>query len=261
MGEIEIEVVRSEAGRMQIAMTTESASVLNMLRQDREQLLDALQSRGISAENADLDFQTFGDRGRNGGQQQGPEYTQTTAQADDAQGGDAAPTAQTPAPPWRRAARYPHLKGETMIDATTASTLSTANTSAAATSSAELQESYNSFLTLLTAQISNQDPLNPVDLTQFVSQLAQLTQVEQSIATNASLEQISTMLSTVGAMSDLQLIGRDVLVPSTQVRMTEDEFPLSYQLNAGAEEVTVRIFSEDGTLIREMPGPPPPKGR
>ena len=49
MGEIEIEVVRSETGRIQIAMTTESASVLNMLRQDREQLLDALQSRGISA--------------------------------------------------------------------------------------------------------------------------------------------------------------------------------------------------------------------
>ncbi|MFG6583203.1 flagellar hook-length control protein FliK [Sulfitobacter sp. 1A12779] len=98
MGEIEIEVVRSEAGRMQIAMTTESASVLNMLRQDREQLLDALQSRGISAENADLDFQTFGDRRRNGGQQQGPAFTQTTAQADDAHGGDVAPTAQTPSP-------------------------------------------------------------------------------------------------------------------------------------------------------------------
>jgi len=62
MGEIEIEVVRSEAGRLQIAMTTESASVLNMLRQDRDQLLDALQSRGISADNADLDFQTFGER-------------------------------------------------------------------------------------------------------------------------------------------------------------------------------------------------------
>ncbi|MFG6591838.1 flagellar hook-length control protein FliK [Sulfitobacter sp. 1A12157] len=98
MGEIEIEVVRSEAGRMQIAMTTESASVLHMLRQDREQLLDALQSRGISAENADLDFQTFGDRGRNGGRQQGAEFTQITAQADEAQGNDAAPLAQTPSP-------------------------------------------------------------------------------------------------------------------------------------------------------------------
>ncbi|SDG46404.1 flagellar hook-length control protein FliK [Sulfitobacter delicatus] len=67
MGEIEIEVVRSESGRMQIAMTTETASVLNLLRQDREQLLDALQSRGISADNADLDFQTFGERGRQDG--------------------------------------------------------------------------------------------------------------------------------------------------------------------------------------------------
>ena len=96
MGEIEIEVVRSETGRMQIAMTTESASVLNMLRQDREQLLDALQSRGISADNADLDFQTFDDRGRNGGQQQGPEFTQRAAQADDAPGSDAQPLPQTP---------------------------------------------------------------------------------------------------------------------------------------------------------------------
>ncbi|HAC50186.1 MAG TPA: hypothetical protein DCE85_13050, partial [Sulfitobacter sp.] len=98
MGEIEIEVVRSETGRMQIAMTTESASVLNMLRQDREQLLDALQSRGISADNADLDFQTFDDRGRNGGQQQGPEFTQRAAQADDAPGSDAQPLPQPPSP-------------------------------------------------------------------------------------------------------------------------------------------------------------------
>lgn len=96
MGEIEIEVMRSENGRMQIAMTTESASVLSMLRQDRDQLLDALQSRGISADNADLDFQTFDDRGRNGGQQQGPEFTQKAAQADDAPGSDAQPLAQTP---------------------------------------------------------------------------------------------------------------------------------------------------------------------
>ena len=141
-----------------------------------------------------------------------------------------------------------------MIDALTSNTLATSTASAASASAGELQESYNSFLTLLTAQITNQDPLEPVDSTQFVSQLAQLTQVEQSIATNASLEQISTMLSTVGAMSDLQLIGRDVLVPSNQVRLTEDGFPLSYQLDAGAEDVTIRIYTEEGALVREMPG-------
>tara|TARA_R110002049_G_scaffold29972_2_gene101939 strand:+ start:30293 stop:31474 length:1182 start_codon:yes stop_codon:yes gene_type:complete len=66
MGEIEIEIGRTDTGRVQISMTTESASVLNILRQDRDQLLDALQSRGVAAENADLDFQTFGERGRQG---------------------------------------------------------------------------------------------------------------------------------------------------------------------------------------------------
>ena len=64
MGDIEIEVVRTEAGRVQIAMTADSPSVLHVLRHDKDQLLDALQSRGISMDTADLDFQTFDDRGR-----------------------------------------------------------------------------------------------------------------------------------------------------------------------------------------------------
>lgn len=64
MGEVEIEITRAESGRFQIVMTTENASVLNTLRQDRDQLLDALQSRGIAADTADLDFQTFDERGR-----------------------------------------------------------------------------------------------------------------------------------------------------------------------------------------------------
>lgn len=142
-----------------------------------------------------------------------------------------------------------------MIDANTARGLAAVNgSSAAATSASELQENYNSFLTLLTAQISNQDPLKPVDSTQFVSQLAQLTQVEQSIATNASLESISNMLSIAGAMSDLQLIGRDVLIPSDQIRMTETDFPLAYQVEAGAKEVKISIYSEEGNLLRELNG-------
>lgn len=143
-----------------------------------------------------------------------------------------------------------------MIDANTPIGLSAANTpSGSETSSAQLKESYNSFLTLLTAQISNQDPLKPVDSTQFVSQLAQLSQVEQGISMNANLESISGMLSSMGAMSDLQLIGRDLLVPSNQVRMTGSEFPFSYQLEEGASDVKIRIFATDGTLVRELDGP------
>lgn len=70
MGEIEIEILRTETGRIQIALTTETASVLNVLRHDREQLLDALNARGMATQNADLDFQTFGERGGREQQQQ-----------------------------------------------------------------------------------------------------------------------------------------------------------------------------------------------
>ena len=86
--EIEIEVLRSEAGRVQIAMAADSASVLGALRQDRDQLLDALQARGILADNADLDFQTFGERDRNRGQHfeaDGHSGPQTEADATDAE--------------------------------------------------------------------------------------------------------------------------------------------------------------------------------
>lgn len=143
-----------------------------------------------------------------------------------------------------------------MISSTLASGLTgTTTQSASQTASVELKESYSSFLKLLTAQISNQDPLEPVDSTQFVSQLAQLTQVEQSISTNANLESISGMLATMGGMSDMQMIGRDVVVPSSQVRMTETEFPLSYEVEPGASEVKIRIYSEEGSLVRELTGP------
>ncbi|SFT09061.1 flagellar basal-body rod modification protein FlgD [Sulfitobacter marinus] len=145
-----------------------------------------------------------------------------------------------------------------MIDATTTSGVAAAST-ASSTASSKLAENYESFLTLLTAQISNQDPLEPVDSTQFVSQLAQLTQVEQSVATNSNLESIGGMLSAVAAMSDLQLIGRDVLVPSNQVRMTDTEFPLSYQVGAGASAVNIKIYSGDN-LVRELDGPSTAEG-
>jgi flagellar hook-length control protein FliK len=95
MGEIEVEIGRSETGRVQISMVTETASVLNVLRHDREQLLDALQSRGITAESSDLDFQTFGERGRN--DQQQPEGGLTTADQTEAQS-DNSETVQVTAP-------------------------------------------------------------------------------------------------------------------------------------------------------------------
>lgn len=138
-----------------------------------------------------------------------------------------------------------------MITSTTAAAMNGASAQTA-TSAQELKESYDSFLTLLTAQIANQDPLNPVDSTQFVSQLAQLSLVEQGIMTNTNLEQISGNLAGLGERADLQLIGHEVLVASDKVRVSDGNFPYSYQVGEGAADVKATIMAEDGTVVREL---------
>ena len=87
------------------------------------------------------------------------------------------------------------------VDATTsATTASTANSPSQAAT-----VDYDTFLRLLVAQIENQDPTNPMDSTEQVAQLATFSQVEQTIQTNAKLDQMLT-LSAVSQVDGL--IGR-----------------------------------------------------
>ncbi|MDW6024422.1 flagellar hook assembly protein FlgD [Mesorhizobium sp. BAC0120] len=66
---------------------------------------------------------------------------------------------------------------------------------------------YNSFLKLLVAELKNQDPTKPMESTDFVAQLATFSQVEQSVQSNAKLDQIlqSNTLTQAGS-----LIGREI---------------------------------------------------
>lgn len=120
----------------------------------------------------------------------------------------------------------------------------------------KLDADYQSFLKLLIAQVSNQDPLEPMDSTTFVSQLAQLTQVEQSIVTNSNLESIDKRLGNVEALSDVQLIGRDVTVPTDRIELRDGKAAITYSLSGQAASVTVTIKATDGTVVREMTGQP-----
>lgn len=61
------------------------------------------------------------------------------------------------------------------------------------------------FLQLLVCQLQNQDPLNPESDTEFVAQLAQFS----------SLEQMTNMSTTLSNTSAYGLVGKDVLVRTT----------------------------------------------
>ena len=107
---------------------------------------------------------------------------------------------------------------------------------------------------LLTAQVANQDPLEPMDSTTFVSQLAQLSQVEQSIQTNANLEQINVRLAAAGALSDIQLIGHEVTLATDTIELRDGSAAFEFELNEPAQSVTARIMTEDGTVVRTLSG-------
>lgn len=128
--------------------------------------------------------------------------------------------------------------------------------SGSAMSKNKLDADYQSFLKLLIAQVSNQDPLEPMDSTTFVSQLAQLTQVEQTITTNTNLEKIDKRLSNVEALSDVQLIGREVTVPSDRIELRDGKATINYALSRDATNVAVTIKTSDGIVLRELTGQP-----
>jgi flagellar basal-body rod modification protein FlgD len=87
--------------------------------------------------------------------------------------------------------------------------IAAANTSGQTQTDAKSKTSvdYQSFLKLLVAEMKNQDPTKPMDSTDFIAQLATFSQVEQSVQSNAKLDQIlqSTALSQAGS-----LIGREI---------------------------------------------------
>lgn len=142
------------------------------------------------------------------------------------------------------------------IETATLGSTITSSASASDGAGARLEEDYTNFLKLLTAQISNQDPLEPMDASTFVSQLAQLSQVEQTIAVNANLEDITNRLATTGAMADIGLIGRQVKLESDHVELIDSSGTFDYELARAADTVTARILAGDGTVIREFEGLP-----
>lgn len=92
------------------------------------------------------------------------------------------------------------------VDPVSAATNTVTQTaSAAAAGKATLD--YDTFLKLLVAEMKNQDPTEPMDSTEYISQLASFSNVEQTIQTNARLEDLLKSSSIAQAGS---LIGRSV---------------------------------------------------
>ncbi|MBA0167911.1 flagellar hook assembly protein FlgD [Pectobacterium sp. CFBP8739] len=133
-------------------------------------------------------------------------------------------------------------------------TQSTSSSSSATTveknSSADLQ---NQFLTLLVAQLKNQDPTNPMSNDQLVSQLAQLNTVSGIEKLNTTLGSISGQINNNQSMQATTLIGHSVMVPGNSILVgKETSTPFGVELEQAAQNVTVTISNEQGSVVRTV---------
>lgn len=102
---------------------------------------------------------------------------------------------------------------------------------------------YDSFLKLLIAQMKNQDPTQPMDSTQYVAQLATFSQVEQTVQSNAKLDQI--LQSSALSQAD-SIIGRSITSADGNTTGTVAEVRL-------ASNGLIAVLG-DGTEIAVGPG-------
>ena len=117
----------------------------------------------------------------------------------------------------------------------------------------------DAFLQLLVTQLQNQDPLDPVKNEDFVAQLSQFSSLEQLQQINEAVTDDSDDQALVGLQEAVESntavspIGKKVEAPSETLTYTgEGSVQIGYNLTGSANKVTIRIFNNEGNLVRTL---------
>ncbi|NKB20147.1 MAG: flagellar hook assembly protein FlgD [Alphaproteobacteria bacterium] len=135
-----------------------------------------------------------------------------------------------------------------------ASATSTTSQTAADLAGAKLADNFDTFLQLLTTQLQNQDPLDPQDSAEFVNQLVQFSEVEQSIASNKSLEQLLDLQTTTQGTAALNYIGQTVEASGATAPLQGNRAQFSYTLPDNTETTNLIISDENGSVVFSTSG-------
>ncbi len=111
------------------------------------------------------------------------------------------------------------------------------------------------FMKLMIQQLKNQDPLNPMDGTAFASQLAEFSSLEQLSNMNDSLETSINanyqLAQSVNNSMATALIGKAVKLVGNDVNFQgQENIDLGYYLAGDAKDVTMKIYDENGVLVK-----------
>lgn len=120
---------------------------------------------------------------------------------------------------------------------------------------AALSQNYETFLQLLTAQLKNQDPLQPQETSEFTNQLVQFSQVEQQIATNSKLDNLTGVVQQGQATVALQYIGKTVELEPSGVPLLPGGTTVSYDVDGEIRSATLVISDKDGNIVNTQSVP------
>ncbi|MCC2679244.1 MAG: basal-body rod modification protein flgD [Pseudobdellovibrio sp.] len=112
----------------------------------------------------------------------------------------------------------------------------------------------DAFFKLMLAQLKNQDPMNPLKNHEMAAQLAQFSSLEQMSNMNTTLSRIEGKNSKPEQFQALNLIGKTVAGDSSRVVRTnfDKDHDFNFELPQDASDVTVKLMSDRGQLLREF---------
>lgn len=108
------------------------------------------------------------------------------------------------------------------------------------------------FLKLMIEQFRAQDPTNPTDPSQMVAQMAQFSQIAATQQMQASFSQLASSLQGDQVLNASSLIGRQVLVPSTQATLGAGGVDGAVNVSDSALDVHVTITDASGSAVRTL---------
>jgi len=115
------------------------------------------------------------------------------------------------------------------------------------------------FLNLLVMQLRHQDPLDPMKGTEFASQLAQFSSLEQLTNLNqtmmAGVDANAILAQSINNGLSATFIGKNVRAAVDTFKYSgSGEMKIGYELPMNAETVMVKIYDENGKLIKTVNG-------
>ena len=131
-----------------------------------------------------------------------------------------------------------------------ASTPATDSTGSAASNSLRQQD----FLRLMVAQVKNQDPMNPQTNGDFLAQLAQFSTNDSINNMQTSISQLATSLQSNQALQASALVGRKVLVNSSNLTLGDTgSANAGINMVPGLTNLTASVYSSAGALVKSIP--------